>query len=534
MSFESSSNEIFQSWNLQGKTIKACIENEKLYFFIEHENKISLISNMNISGIPLEISKNVSKLKSFLSDTYIKLNKLDDGDYKLYINQRLRGGGNTIDPVSEPHRLWPNAIIPYKIDSKKYPIGEKERKIIKDAISKWNNANTGFRLIEQTKETDYLIFGEDENTCWSNVGRIGGEQYTRCDLDGNVGFNKGSIMHEIGHVIGLHHEHKRKDRDDFFDVTSRNKANYGKEGRSHGNMDFDSLMMYRKNNDLKLKPNYQNIEIGQRDHISDGDIAAVKYLATFAKDPDTFKKYAKELQNQNNSEEAIKYFEISNDVSLKQKRKNDWDCLYQKAIEQLKLEKIDDAKITLTFIKDNADKYNPEDAKLIKLAIHEIKKINDSEKKVNMRIQNYRSSHQRDGRTQNEVQLSSYILGQAIFQNNYSPTFYQPKTKYEILREKAEEFFKRKDYYESYRLYEQLFNMYDSYDLVCNDAESHDKFGMCASKTGDNYMALEQHNIASRIDPYNDRYKRHITFIEKKIEETENSYSYWNIFMCGS
>jgi len=201
----------------------------------------------------------------------------------------LRGGGNTINPRTERNKLWPGATVPFEIDSTQYPVGKRARNIILQAINEWNAADTGFKLVPRMHQTDYLIFGEEDGVCYSNVGRQGARQYIRCDLD-KGGFNKRSIKHEIGHAIGLYHEHQRDDRDAYVSVSRHARLmksnNYQKEGNVFGKYDINSIMHYYLSDDLQPA---QGIIIdrpdlvGTQDKLSKGDLAAARYLADFAK-----------------------------------------------------------------------------------------------------------------------------------------------------------------------------------------------------------------------------------------------------------
>ncbi|MEK6304667.1 MAG: M12 family metallopeptidase [Acidobacteriota bacterium] len=140
---------------------------------------------------------------------------------------------------------WQNATIPYDIDSSDFPVGSPERAAIEQAIAQWND-NTVIRLVPRLDEWDFIVFEDTGTTCASGVGRRAGRQTVTCDLEG-VGFSAVSLMHEIGHLVGFHHEQQRPDRNSFVSVGSTSDSvNCGvKNGeRLLTDYDCDSIMHY--------------------------------------------------------------------------------------------------------------------------------------------------------------------------------------------------------------------------------------------------------------------------------------------------
>lgn len=116
--------------------------------------------------------------------------------------------------------LWPlvGAIrqIPYTIDS-----GSPN---VAPAIGSVNTALAGvLQFVSRTSEANYVTFNLSPSTgggegCQSSVGMVGGQQF----ITGSDGCTVASLIHEMGHTIGLLHEHQRPDRAAFVTFTAAN------------------------------------------------------------------------------------------------------------------------------------------------------------------------------------------------------------------------------------------------------------------------------------------------------------------------
>jgi hypothetical protein len=137
-------------------------------------------------------------------------------------------------------RPWLNNTVYYQLDAQ---LPTNLRTSFGKACYEWNRL-TGIRFVQRTSttQTNYIyVFKGNGN--YSTVGMIGGGQELSLN-DPNVGV----AIHELGHALGMIHEHQRSDRNDHLIVHSSvaNTDNFSRyvSSTNYGAFSWSSIMLY--------------------------------------------------------------------------------------------------------------------------------------------------------------------------------------------------------------------------------------------------------------------------------------------------
>ena len=108
---------------------------------------------------------------------------------------------------------WPNGNVYYTFD---VSVSPAHQKAFLDGAGEWATfANLHF--IQRTTEANYVIVTNSVTLDGgvSAVGMVGGPQLLQI---GTITWNRPTICHELGHTLGLVHEHQRSDRDNYVTI----------------------------------------------------------------------------------------------------------------------------------------------------------------------------------------------------------------------------------------------------------------------------------------------------------------------------
>ncbi len=146
--------------------------------------------------------------------------------------------------IKKRKKQWYGATIPYVIEN-----DVTNPELVENAIQHWNDVTVA-RFVQRTNQDDYISFVQtNENPSSSSVGKQGGKQ----EIKLGVNVQERTVVHEIGHAVGLKHEHQRPNRDRFITV-HRDRVIDGKwhnfkklsasTVNTYGNYDLTSRMHY--------------------------------------------------------------------------------------------------------------------------------------------------------------------------------------------------------------------------------------------------------------------------------------------------
>jgi Astacin (Peptidase family M12A) len=153
--------------------------------------------------------------------------------------------------IAYPGALWPTNQIPYEIDP-----SVKDPADVVEAINEYNDETT-VQWIPRTNQSAYVDFqykdlGQLGEAGESLVGCLGSEQFIYLSDTATTA----TVLHEMGHSLGLFHEQSRADANQYIVIHSQNllpgvtAATLEAPGpggpwiRDVGPFDYHSIMMY--------------------------------------------------------------------------------------------------------------------------------------------------------------------------------------------------------------------------------------------------------------------------------------------------
>ncbi|XP_035826065.1 blastula protease 10 [Aplysia californica] len=242
------------------KMIEGAAKNERAIEFLGTDHKDSVIVELDMKYSPEQYAELVAlNASSVATRRRRKRNALRDKKYR-----------------------WTDNVIPFELSSSLKPNAPP---VIMEAMQEWSMYTCITFRPAQPTDTNKIRF-VDGSGCAAYVGMVP-NRHEVVLAEGCL--YKGIVLHELGHVLGFHHEQTRPDRDDYVSILYQNiedemeynfhKYNWGVIDSFGVPYDYRSIMHYgstafSQNGETTIKtldPLYQSV-IGNRMSLSFRDI----------------------------------------------------------------------------------------------------------------------------------------------------------------------------------------------------------------------------------------------------------------------
>ncbi|QKX04976.1 hypothetical protein HN014_08615 [Aquimarina sp. TRL1] len=159
-----------------------------------------------------------------------------EGLERMVANEKANVGENGMP------RIWTNGVVYYQYDNLYGPPSQTVKDKVASAM-RYIESVTSLRFVFGKGNGFYISIEQGGNA--AEVGMRGAGQFF--SISSSASF--ATTVHELGHTIGLAHEHQRADRDNYIAVNpnvlrGRLRDQYKKEGVTFGSFDWDSIMLY--------------------------------------------------------------------------------------------------------------------------------------------------------------------------------------------------------------------------------------------------------------------------------------------------
>lgn len=199
----------------------------------------------------------------------------------------LAGPASVTAPSFTP---WPGGLVPVEfVDA----VSDVNRQAVFAACGIWSK-RAAVSCVPRSGQSPYLRVTAESGGCYASLGSDAGGDAARMNMDTSCWGQK-SVLHELGHVFGLHHEHQRPDRDAYISIdTSAVDPKYVSAftpmtgAPTRGAYDFLSVMHYHDfafaaqplTRTMLPKPGFEwyTYSLGSSDFPSPGDGDAVQAI----------------------------------------------------------------------------------------------------------------------------------------------------------------------------------------------------------------------------------------------------------------